>query len=517
LLVFFSCDTIFHEEDNDYIVIDKNQEKVDLLNGVYSLLTKVHDENYFEALSRSDDVNVYQNYSFSYETEGGYGSCNTYGEEIDYSEVTGAIYKNLYKAIITINSLFAQLSVVKEPELAGELYFLRGYCYFKLARLFGTPPLITDTEVNYLVKKPSYTEVYDFIEEDLLNALELLPDTYSSARIPGETPHKGTAKALIAEFYLSWAGFPLNDHSKYAEAAKYSGEVIQQSKYFNFELFDDFANLWKIENKHNKENVFGLFFNSDDDKTKNTINPLKIFRGFSSSQDEARARYEFTQISSMYKPEFKFFDTFPNNYRKYQTLITGNYDASYFTSIDTTIGCLQFHAFNPLVNACEFLIGAAYLKGVDFDVYNKGATYSWNEGMELTLYLLRYAQTLLTYAEASTRSGKLDESVYEAVNKVRRRANRLNPDIPSKFDLPPTLTTEQFLDSVVWERAWELCMEPEGRWFDIVRLDLKDKLSDYRYDYDLPNEVSSDLLSDDWYFYLIPQEDRWLDPNYSDN
>ena len=135
----------------------------------------------------------------------------------------------------------------------------------------------------------------------------------------------------------------------------------------------------------------------------------------------------------------------------------------------------------------------------------------------MTLYLLRYAQTLLTYAEAKARSGDIDESAYEAVNQIRRRANKLDPFTPSQFDLSPGLTTEQFLDSVVWERAWELCTEPEGRWFDIVRLDLRSKLAEYRYPQDVPTRVSDDFLNEDWYFYLIPQEDRWLNPNYGDD
>jgi starch-binding outer membrane protein, SusD/RagB family len=511
LLVFFSCDTIFHEEDNEYIVIDKKQEKVDLLNGVYSLLAKVHDENYFTALSRSDDVNIY-----SHVTQDDDGSCSSYGEDdIDYSEITGTIYKRLYSAIVTINSMIAQLSVTDETELAGELYFLRGYCYFKLARLFGTPPLITDTEVDYLVEKPTYTEVYNFIEEDLLNALDLLPDTYTSARIPGETPHKGTAKALLAEIYLAWAGFPLNNQSKYAEAAKYSGEVIQQSNYYNFELLDDFENLWKIENKHNKETVWGLFFNSDDDKTKNTMN-LIYKTGSSQYLYGENGSIYITRLLGTYKPELKFFNTFPNNYRKWNSLITGYYNITSYSILDSTISSLVFNAYNPLENPCELMNSAIYLKWVDISVNNVVTPNSLEKGMEITLYLLRYAQTLLTYAEASARAGKLDESAFEAVNKVRRRANKLDPDVPSKFDMAPTLTTQQFLDSVVWERAWELSLEPEGRWFDIVRLNLKDKLSEYQYATDQPNEVSSDLLSDDWYFYLIPQEDRWVNPNYTD-
>ena len=132
------------------------------------------------------------------------------------------------------------------------------------------------------------------------------------------------------------------------------------------------------------------------------------------------------------------------------------------------------------------------------------------------LYLIRYAQTLLTYAEASARSGNLNQKSYEAVNKIRRRANELYPDDPSEYDLPNTLTTEQFIDSVVWERAWELCEEPEGRWFDIIRLDLKEEIMASREGYDEQHELPESIVSDDWYFALIPQEDRWLNPNFEE-
>jgi len=134
----------------------------------------------------------------------------------------------------------------------------------------------------------------------------------------------------------------------------------------------------------------------------------------------------------------------------------------------------------------------------------------------VTLYLFRYAHTLLTYAEAKTRAGEMDETCYEAVNKIRRRANKLDINTPSECDLHPGLTPEQFLDSVVWERALELCHEPEGRWFDIVRLDLREKLPEYFLpnDWDQYAPLSSSYFNKDWYFYLIPVEDRLINPNF---
>ena len=67
---------------------------------------------------------------------------------------------------------------------------------------------------------------------------------------------------------------------------------------------------------------------------------------------------------------------------------------------------------------------------------------------QTTIYI-PLCHTLLTYAEAKARSGQLDASAYEAVNMVRRRANKVDINSPSKYDLQPGLSATQFADSVV--------------------------------------------------------------------
>jgi hypothetical protein len=425
---------------------------------------------------------------------------------MDIAGITGKIYLNLYTAIININRLLPVLSIDDDSAITGELYFLRAYCYFKLARLFGTPPLVTDIDVNYFIEKPSYREVYEFIESDMLKAMELLPDTYADARIPGETPNKGTAKAMLAEIYFAMAGFPVNDTPKYAESARLAGEVIENAEAYNFALLDDLVKLWKNDNRHNTEAIFGLYFDEDGEETQNTIGASGVCAYF--QEDDL-------EICGGYNPEFKFFNTFPNNYRRFNSFVTGHYENNSYDTIYGLDGSLEFKPYDPLVNPCDFLSYAVSLKWLDRGAYNRGDA-RWDIKNQITLYLLRYAQTLLTYSEAKARSGNLDASCFESVNQIRRRANNLNIHTPSEFDLPPDLTTEQFLDSVVWERAWELCTEPEGRWFDIIRLDLKDKLAEFRYPQDVPTGVADAYLNEDWYFYLIPQNDRWLNPNFSD-
>jgi hypothetical protein len=71
------------------------------------------------------------------------------------------------------------------------------------------------------------------------------------------------------------------------------------------------------------------------------------------------------------------------------------------------------------------------MKWIDTVEYKNqaGSEYWYDYASEATLYLFRYAQTLLTFSEARARSGILDDSTYEAVNMIRRRANHLDPTL----------------------------------------------------------------------------------------
>ena len=510
LFILCSCEGVFHKEDNEYFLLDSEQEKVYLLNGVYSSLVKVHNDNYFVMMSRADDVNYYTYHAFRYPDGGG---CSSSGS-LNATFYKDELYLNLYKAIANANKLILKLDEDRDAAILGEACFLRAYCYFKLARFFGRPPLVTDIDVNYLLKKPEYVEVYEFIENDLLKAVELLPGNNLMARIPGESPDQGAAKALLAEVYLSMAGFPVNDAAKYTEAARLAGEVIEQAGFYNYTLLDDFANLWKIAYRHNSENIFGLFFSGENENTCNLIG--NVYERLHTS--DYLPRYE---INGRYNPNYKFYYDFPNNYRKYNSMVTGVYEYVVFDTIGGYGKEMYFKNLDPLYDGCDYIDHAVPLKWIDIDEAFQASFSSsedrFSNSRKVTLYLLRYAQTLLTYAEARARSGELDASCYEAVNMIRRRANKADIYSPSEFDLKSGLSTEQFIDSVVLERAWELFFEPDSRWFDIIRLDLKNKLQEYIHSDDFPTQFPDDILTEDWYFLLIPEEDRWLNPNYAED
>jgi hypothetical protein len=76
---------------------------------------------------------------------------------------------------------------------------------------------------------------------------------------------------------------------------------------------------------------------------------------------------------------------------------------------------------------------------------------------------LRYADVLLMQSEAMNQLDPNDTKKFDGINKVRIRAGLTSLNIVN------TVTKDNFVDALVNERAWELCMEGHRRW-DLIRL-----------------------------------------------
>jgi hypothetical protein len=431
------------------------------------------------------------------------------------------IYNLYFQTIGIANNILAKAGNIstmstETKKNIGEVYYIRAYSYFRLVRLCGQVHIVDKPDIEFSYQRASFSELYQFIEKDLLKAIDLLPKNNQETRVRYETPHRGTAKALLSEVYLSMGGSPLNDNSKYSLAAKYAKEVIDSAAYFGFGLLPDLADLWNGSQPHNPESEFSIFIlDSTKDNSQGSDvynNELYVFReskfGFGPIYQQ-----KFSEI--IVAPDF--YNLFPRNYRKetsFQTRHVPNiftvawnplknkyimsFDSLYIKHYDsinyvTDIAYKKF--FTQFVVPDSVLLNPTYLNPSYYGHYRGGV-----------VYLFRFAQTLLTFAEAKARIGEMDASAFETINQVRRRANKLDINTISPFDLQPGLSQQQFIDSVIQERAWELCAEPEGRWFDIMRLDLAPKLVDIKkkqeiYIYPIPTQKNN--------FYLpIPAEDN---------
>ena len=538
--ILLSCESIFHEPEISIASIENREQLIEAAEGcwaqfIWALNFPDHTSYYYQNLKADDVTYRGTSYRSYYEKElechPGYGSDLIF----EYNKHSDYLYGSLYMVIASINNVLSQTPDIKPADeltkqIVGEMLLLRAYCYFRLTRTYGQILIVKNIEVNFNLSKPSLTQIYEFIEGDLKQAISFMPLTAELARNPGKRPGKGAAKALLAEVYLSWAGYPIKDDEKYANAAKEAEELMDSADFYGIELLADFAYLWDAEHTINRESLFTLYFpdlenvGSVDEinriymeeakkhmfLTYFYVHPYYFDRG-------TNVAYYGNLEPTFYAAELNFFNHYPKGYRKEITFFTNIYvparhweeglDTGYF-HIDSVISICDRAGYRKFYYEESLHAGGMDMSTLPdtsgfINIYNKPIG-------DNKIYLYRYAHTLLTYAEAKARSGQLDALAYEAVNRIRRRAHNVDQFSPSVYDLTTGLSPVVFADSVVWERAWELAGEPEGRYFDLLRLEKLEELDQYRH----PNENSPPwkTITHDEYFLSIPEQDISLNP-----
>ncbi len=315
----------------------------------------------------------------------------------------------------------------------GQARFMRALGYFYLTRYFGEIPIITNenSSIANEVGQSSISDIYDFIVDDLKIAESKLKVSYDEEKTVAT---KGAAKALLAKVYLTMGGWPLEDESYYALARDKAKEVMDMGIY---SLEPDFKDLWLEKNKiSNSEFIFAFYGSSEHSGSASHYHV--------SMRPAAEAGW-----TSMYS-EAGFYNEFPEGYRK---------DISFHTVFNDGTNWQDVNPKQPFI--------AKYR-----DAGELAATFDSNvisfdgDGF---LPILRYADVLLIYAEAANMAEKgPSAAALEAINKVRRRAIKLAPNAPDVSVDLTSMSKDDFNDSVLAERNWELAFE-NNRWFDVVR------------------------------------------------
>lgn len=513
-LIITGCSLIFEPEQISCSHIENYEQLIVATNGVYGQLnTAVNSDNFMVLNYNADDIfRGGDNYAIYYTIpkECLQGYAFTYTEE-------ESPYATLYEVISSINNILIQFNLkelknTETREILGELYFLRAYCYFRLVRTYGQIPLIEDVDVNFTVKRSGYLEIFEFIEADIFIAIDLLPKNKETGRYAQDTPNRGSAKALLAEVYLSWAGYPVKDNSKYELSAELASEVIDSAGFYGFELEEDFADLWNKSGEQTNESVFRISYSQIE--ANNSY--LTLYNGLVQKRIEKSNMNGFTTDNLHFwnvgfSTEFLFYSNFPKDYRRDVTFFNHIYvpdeGPANFLQLDT--GYFYIDQVRPCsrVTYQKFFLDTILLPKINsHSTLNNRYDVIGNP----RIFLYRYAHSLLTYAEASARSGHLNEKSYECINQIRRRANHVDLFSPSEFDLHPGLSANAFADSVVLERAWELAGEPEGRWYDLLRLEKLEEVLRDTPDEDNFHYRRGRLENN---FLPIPTYDRNLNPN----
>ena len=149
---------------------------------------------------------------------------------------------------------------VKTRYVAAARY-MRAMSYFYLVRIFNDviyldTPVNDFTSANNMTKTPA-KEIYNKIVEDLEYAEANLPVKWDSGT---ERPTVAAAKSLLSWVYITMAGEQVKDNTMWAKAASKAKEVIDNAATYGIKLEENYADLWLVNNRYNKESIFALNF-----------------------------------------------------------------------------------------------------------------------------------------------------------------------------------------------------------------------------------------------------------------
>ncbi|NCC09379.1 MAG: RagB/SusD family nutrient uptake outer membrane protein [Bacteroidia bacterium] len=338
-------------------------------------------------------------------------------------------------------------------EIVGEAYFVRGLCYFYIARLFGDAPLVLDNSTVYQSQpRVSVADLYDqAILPSLSKAVDWLPTTSRTKN--SSSPSKWAAKACLTDVYLTMAGWPLKKGAEYyTKAATEALDIITNS---GLSLTNEYSDLWKEALKTSaNEHLFALHHSA----------ALKVPSQYGKSFYPADF-YPKAGWADYYGTE-TFMLNYPEGKRK-----NWNYMLQWPVGKDKTVNYKESRDGLPAIS-----------KYYD---YNEGVPGNSAQSNGITP-IYRYADVLLMYAEASNlATGVVNAVALDALQKVQTRAG-----VPT---ITTTTDSKAFDQAVFAERGWEFLAEFK-RWFDLVR---REKVSEVK-----PKEYADSFFKTNQHYYL---------------
>jgi starch-binding outer membrane protein, SusD/RagB family len=421
----------------------------------------------------------------------------------------------------------------------AEARFLRAFFYSGLALKFGDLPLITSTltpETSYGARTPK-EQVWKFIFSELDTVAKVLPAAYSGGS-PSEKGRvtKGAALALGARLHLYRSEW--KDASEYAKAVmaipgyqlfkvvsedgdeqldNYAGWVNFSSpadeKKFRLGL-RSYEKLFWATNKGNAEVIFDRqHMLQKDVQSENTYLPPAILGGWSSvtpTQDLVDA-YESYTTGEPRKPldnvvraaRFKTRDQDKVFYDEYKNLDPRFYATVMFDSC-TWNGLEKDFLFRWKRGSNNSITGYNFRKLVDPAAYKAQVDNYSNH------IIIRYAEILLTYAEAQNEVAGPDASVYDAVDQIRERAGM------PKLDRAKYASQATLREAIRRERRIELALEG-NRFMDIRRWKIAPQvMTTTLYAVD-GGKADSRTWYDKLYLMPVPQTQTDLDPKLLPN
>lgn len=170
-----------------------------------------------------------------------------------YLDVWRSRYTAIYRAnfVLSYSDKIDFESEDQKNSILGQAYFMRGYLYMDLARMFGRAPLILDCAKPAEITQPTHDELWAQIFSDLKQAADMMPSTVFSAMDKSEdgVATKWAAEGLLARAFLYYTGYfdktsaPLLEGGTLTkdQVISYVDDCVTNSGH---DLLPEFRNLW---------------------------------------------------------------------------------------------------------------------------------------------------------------------------------------------------------------------------------------------------------------------------------
>jgi len=383
-----------------------------------------------------------------------------FGRTLSSNETLSNFWSACYKAIGNCNVALDNLPEAelldddgnlleesKEKRYLAEIRFLRSYFYFDLVRVFGGVPLITTTpsvDDRDRIERARSEEIFNFIESEWTEIADDLPSKGEMSDSELGRVSKEAVWAFLAKAYLFFADGKIEYYEKARDFAK---KVIDSEQ---FKLENNYQDLWLQEGYKSDESIFMVIF-GDDPGSFIYGSTLPVY-----CSPRSVGGWGFDCLTQSLVDEFEDGDS--------RRLFTVLDDGDIFPTRSGGQEKLDF-SVSPgtgYYNRKVFLIDGRRGQG-------------WGDD-EWTLYLMRYSDVLLMYAEALLESGGNHEEIVEYINKVRMRVNQSdNEDVEAidrKFIVSGTLSMVDVSDDLRTAIRHERRVEFGGeyhRLFDLIR------------------------------------------------
>ena len=371
-----------------------------------------------------------------------------------------------------------------QNRIIGEALFLRAYYYLRLARVFGGVPLV-DSIIKYQdewkKKRASAEDIYNFIYDDLVLAIQYLPEKYAPADLGRAT--KGAARALLMKAYMANVCGTDAEKQQRIDAAKLQGDTIIDSNVYSLvtvpvtisyegtdenqdpitiELkYNPYEYIFTLEGENNTESVFEAQYIGDGGSdlwnglgyTIASIAPLLT-----------RPRWGQYEGWGFNRPTQELYDEFELGDMRREATIYNPTEGQLAASDDNTMN-LNVYLGNRYTSLKYVMMrkDTTFIKSLRDNIasINRKDT--------------RYSDVLLLYAETCCKSTTPNYSKAKwALEEVRSRA-RIDEEGNVRNILPEFPNYRGYLDTpedlykaIQHERRVELAMEGH-RWFDLVR------------------------------------------------